>query len=176
MKHIMVDLETMGLSADAAIISIGAVAFDPERKQWTHKFYTPVHLASSVKAGMSVDPHTVLWWLKQSDGARSAIQGGDELEQALAKFSNFVATVQNTPDEAVCIWGNGSDFDNAILATAYRLTGSKQPWKFWNNRCYRTVKNLWDPTGQHFERKGEHHNALDDAFSQAEHLMRIWKE
>ena len=176
MKHIMVDLETMGTSADAAIISIGAVAFDPERKQWTHKFYCPVDLETSVQAGMRIDPGTVVWWMRQSDEARAAVQGGDPLAEALQKFSNFVAAVQNTPDEAVCIWGNGSDFDNVILATAYRLLGHEQPWKFWNNRCYRTVKNLWDPMGQHFERKGAHHNALDDAFSQAEHLMRIWKD
>jgi hypothetical protein len=76
----------------------------------------------------------------------------------------------NIPD--VRVWGNGADFDNPILAVAYRRTiFSGQPWKPYNGRCYRTVKNQFQDVK--LVRTGTHHNALDDARSQATHLVEI---
>jgi hypothetical protein len=66
------------------------------------------------------------------------------------------------------LWGNGASFDNAILAHAYARCGATPPWKFWNDRCYRTVAAL---TATPRQQGGTHHNALDDARSQAEHLI-----
>jgi exodeoxyribonuclease VIII len=71
----------------------------------------------------------------------------------------------------VLVWGNGASFDNAILAQCYRAVGMDFPWKFWNDRCYRTLKNL--VLDVPFERTGTHHNALDDARSQAIHASAI---
>jgi len=69
------------------------------------------------------------------------------------------------------LWGNGSTFDNVILSNAYRAIGVKQPWDFWNDRCYRTLKSLYPHVK--LERSGVAHNALDDAKSQAMHAVRI---
>lgn len=41
------------------------------------------------------------------------------------------------------------------------------PWKFWNDRCYRTVSAGFPRRQQ----TGTHHNALDDAISQTKHLL-----
>jgi len=49
----------------------------------------------------------------------------------------------------------------------------ERPWYFWNDRCYRTMKSLYPQIPM--ERDGVHHNALDDAISQARHLMAILK-
>jgi inhibitor of KinA sporulation pathway (predicted exonuclease) len=69
------------------------------------------------------------------------------------------------------VWGNGADFDNPILAAAYRATGISQGWKPYNGRCYRTIKNLAPQV--RLVRTGTHHNALDDARAQAQHLLDI---
>ncbi len=39
MKHIMLDLETLDTTSSAVVISIGAVAFDPETNALGDKFY-----------------------------------------------------------------------------------------------------------------------------------------
>jgi exodeoxyribonuclease VIII len=73
--------------------------------------------------------------------------------------------------EDVKIWGNGASFDNVILANAYRRNDLNIPWKYYNDRCYRTMKSLAPHIKM--EREGTHHNALSDAISQANHLIRI---
>lgn len=163
MKQIMLDLETMGNGADAAIIAIGAVEFD--RSGVLDRFFRVVSLESSLSSGLKADASTILWWMQQGDEARSVFkQKGASLAEALVDFSAWVG--------GDCeVWGNGASFDNAILSTAYRKIQIEQPWKFWNDRCYRTMKNLY----QHIplKRKGTHHNAVDDAETQALHLVDI---
>lgn len=165
-NEVMVDLETMGSGPNAAIIAIGAVRFNVSRGV-TDTFYTVVDLADSVREGLEIDPATVLWWLGQSDQARAQFkQKGLTLGDALDKFAAWLG------DRAE-VWGNGAAFDNVILANAYTKTGRAVPWRFWNDRCYRTMKSLHPAVKLH--RLGDHHNALDDARSQAEHLIEIFR-
>ncbi len=171
-KQVMLDLETMGNRPTSAIVAIGACVFDVETGEIGGRFYNTVDLESSMAAGLTVDGGTIIWWLKQGDRAREAITGAEArpLEQVLADFRSWL--LENMPNGGG-IWGNGSDFDNATLANAYRATGWPAPWPFWQNRCYRTLKNL----APHIKlvREGTYHNALDDAVSQAKHLMQILK-
>jgi inhibitor of KinA sporulation pathway (predicted exonuclease) len=46
------------------------------------------------------------------------------------------------------------------------------PWKFYNDRCYRTLKAMY-PHIKMPKRTGTHHNALDDAISQVNHLILL---
>jgi hypothetical protein len=71
MRDLMLDLETMGTSPNAAIVAIGAVKFDPGTGELGGRFYQVVDLASSVAAGCVIDPDTVLWWMRQSPEARA---------------------------------------------------------------------------------------------------------
>lgn len=171
MQDVMIDLETMGQGPAAAIISIGAVEFDRETRQIGTGVHIRVDLRSSVQLGGVIDPDTVLWWLKQSDAARQDLVNGHSvgLPVALQNFTLFLKGCCDLRD--VRIWGNGSDFDNVILAGAYRRALLEVPWKFFNNRCYRTWKNEHPDT--RLERAGTHHNALDDAISQARHMLSV---
>ena len=167
MSHIMLDLETMGNGNRAAIIAIGAVAFNSTGVK--ERFYQQVRLDMSVDVGMEMDASTVLWWLQQSDDARSAFKDNEKagsLCDALGEFARWYASVGG-----VEVWGNGAAFDNTILSAAYRLTCIEQPWKFWNDRCYRTLKAMYPQ--MKMVRSGTHHNAVDDAHSQANHLIQI---
>ena len=69
--------------------------------------------------------------------------------------------------------GNGADFDLPILAAAYAAVGLSVPWKPYNGRCYRTLKNL-APVVK-LARPGTHHNALDDARTQAVHAIKLMR-
>jgi exodeoxyribonuclease VIII len=172
-KDIMVDLETMGNGSDAAIIAIGAVAFS-EDKLSDSEFYQVVDLQSSVDAGLKIDPSTVLWWMKQSDDARQALfkPGSDDLYSTLYRFGNWIEDVTSgAAKKDRHVWGNGATFDNMILRSAFELTGEPIRWEYYGDLCYRTLKKLYPSIK--LIRTGTHHNALDDAKSQAEHAMAL---
>lgn len=164
--HIMIDLETMGTRPDAPIIAIGAVAFDSEGVHDT--FYLNVDLQSAVTTGAKIDPRTVMWWLQQSAEARAAFDtAGVDVSAALDRLSAWF----EMQGDLSGVWGNGASFDNTILSESYKRVGMTPPWPFWKDRCYRTVKSMHPDVLM--ERSGAHHNALDDARSQAEHLIKI---
>ena len=184
MKHIMLDLETMGNGPNAAIVAIGACEFllpGRVREHWEAKpqeFYQKVSLESSVKAGMQIDTSTVLWWLKQSDEARKSTFEGDTcpLGDACHLFTQFIHRVDHDQG-GTAVWGNGATFDNVIIRSAFKAVGLPVPWSFRNDKCYRTVVNLLPEDRQpKFERSGTAHNALDDAITQALHLQKVYKE
>lgn len=190
MKNVMVDLETLGSRAGCAILSIGAVAFDPVLGVHLHNgHYRVVTTESCVAAGLHIDQGTVDWWEKQSleaqkvlvaagqDGERAGSGtdlipgvGALPLGAALAEFNTYLTKF----GEDVRVWGNGADFDNAVLASAYAAADVPLGWKFYNSRCYRTLKNLLPEIK--VRRSGTHHNALDDAITQAEHAVRLLQE
>lgn len=161
----MMDLETLGTEAGSVILSIGAVRFGDGVV--TEEFYQRVDLASAVKAGLTMDPATVLWWLGQGEAARAEIlKPGEPLDLVLQDFQGWLGW-----DYRGELWGNGSDFDNVLLEAAFKAVKRPVPWRWSKNRCYRTVKNLFPEVKM--VRSGTHHNALDDARDQARHLMRM---
>ena len=167
MNNIMLDLETLDTRPTAAILSIGAVFFD--KSGLGREFYCTITLDSCMTTGLSVSGDTFRWWMSRPAEARKALFiDPRELDDALAGFRVWVSTYSDD-DETVKVWGNGADFDNAILQHAYAKIGEPAPWKFWNNRCYRTTCDVLS-AGPH-KQEGTHHNALDDAKSQAKHLV-----
>jgi 3'-5' exoribonuclease-like protein len=168
-NNVMLDLETMGNSKDAAIISIGAVIFYPEKMKLGSEFHSIVDLESSVSLGLTMNATTVMWWMGQSKEAREQFNSGsrEQLQDVLFNFSMWLRR-----EGGVYIWGNGAAFDNVILAEAYRRCGRAVPWSYRNDRCYHTMKGLY-PGVPMLQRVGTYHSAIDDAKSQALHLMQI---
>jgi len=166
MAHVMVDLETLGNGSQSVIIALGAVTFDPSKGLLGEQFYMVIDPQSCVDAGLKMDVSTVMWWMDQSDAARKAVtKVGSPLGDVLFRFAQWL------PTDPV-VWGNGATFDNVILANAYKATNLPMPWKHWNDRCYRTLKNLY-PRIQAPVRLGTAHNALDDAIFQATHANAL---
>ena len=179
MQNVMLDLETMGVGPRAAIISIGAIEFDPATQKLGRTFYQNVDLASSVACGGEMDADTVMWWVQQSAGARLALKStlAVDLKTALEKFAQWLSHCEVSypfVEKNPLLWGNGSDFDNVVLASAYDACGLERPWSFRNNRCYRTLKNLFPDKKLFPPVGGTAHNALDDARWQAQHLLNIF--
>lgn len=179
--HVMVDLETMGKKYNAPIVAIGAVVFDPATGSIGESFYKVVCLESSVNWGAVIDPSTVIWWLKQSSEARSAIVNDDAipLQDALLQFREFVSDNVAGGSKKAQVWGNGASFDNSILRSSYDCIAEDYPWEYWNDRDVRTMVELgqaisFDPkTTIPFE--GSRHNALADAIHQARYVSAIWQ-
>ena len=179
--HLMVDLETMGSSPDAPIVSIGAVYFDPSTGNTGAEFYQVVSLESSMSFGMKPDASTIQWWLKQSSEARSAILVDEALglREALELLADFIAENAANGSHTVQLWGNGCSFDNVILRRAYALTETPFSVPFWNDRDVRTIVELGKSVGINprfdipFE--GDMHNALSDARHQVKYVSAIWQ-
>lgn len=163
--HIMLDLETLGTKPGSVIVSIGAVKFN--NYEITSSFYERIDPESCVAVGLKIDIPTVMWWLQQENAARLEItKPGKNLCEVLNSFAVWVGC------DEVEVWGNGAAFDNVLLSNAYTSAGVKCPWNFWNDRCYRTIKNM-HPEVPMRTLIGTHHNALDDAKTQTLHLMDI---
>ncbi|EJF6303071.1 3'-5' exoribonuclease [Salmonella enterica] len=179
--HLMVDMETMGNSPDAPIVSIGAVFFDPSTGNTGAEFYRVVSLESSMSFGMKPDASTIQWWLKQSSEARSAILVDEAmgLLETLELLADFIAENAANGSHTVQMWGNGCSFDNVILRRAYALTDTPFAVPFRNDRDVRTMVELGKSVGINprydipFE--GDMHNALSDARHQIKYVSAIWQ-
>lgn len=170
---LMIDLETMGLPPTGAIAGLGACFFDVQKGEIGPTFYRAVNLATSVKAGMTIDAGTVIWWLGQSQEARDAIRfSASALTTVLEEFAAFI--VEHSRRQDVRPWGNSSSFDLTILGAAYKMAEIDQPWYFTNERCFRTVRNMYPQVEYNPDDKGlDAHNARADAIFQAQHLIKI---
>jgi hypothetical protein len=168
-ENLMLDLETMDTGSGAAIISIGAVYFDKDGLG--EDFYEQVNLESCLRKGLTVGAATVMWWMQQSDDARKMFHDNHKasnLSEVLCSFFHFIRS-------DVLVWGNGSDFDNVVLANAYRATNNPPPWSYKNNRCFRTLRRFFSYVDAPAD-EGVCHNALDDARWQAKYAVLIFNE
>jgi DNA polymerase III epsilon subunit-like protein len=163
-KHVMVDLETMGKGPRAAIVQIGAVEFGTSGLG--REFEATVDLESSVAAGLEMDADTVKWWLRQGDAARESIGRSPKqtLPDALEGFTAFFKAC-----EAEFLWGNGATFDCVILTSAYQALGKRPPQHFRDDRDMRTFRHIMQALGidPKIEFSGTAHDGLTDARNQA---------
>lgn len=169
---VMIDLETMGKRPSAPIIAIGACSFNLQTLTLGERFYVNVDLQSSVANGAVVDPGTVIWWMEQSDQARQGVLRGQRLHinVAMQQFTEWLH--KQAPKKEVQVWGCSPAFDCVILGEHYHRASLEVPWEFWNENDFRTIRKRW-PNVEPDSRQGTHHNALDDAVFQTEHLFKI---
>jgi hypothetical protein len=179
MNNIMLDLETMGTSSNAAIIAIGACFFDPKTAVVGAEFYQTIDLEDAALYGV-MDPSTVLWWMQQTSEAKEVFNPKESspLKEVLLEFNDWISQIEKLKDRIV--WGNGATFDNVILANSYRTAFGSVPWGHYGDRDVRTIVDLgrtilkFDPK-RDMPFEGVKHNALDDAIHQAKYVSAIYQ-
>lgn len=181
MYDIMLDLETMGNGAGAAIVAIGAVECDLPSGEIGSTFYRVIDLHGQEDI-RDIDPGTLYWWLKQSKGARESLLIDGKVEAGLfpAMFNRWIDSLE-VPKEKLRLWGNGATFDNTILVDYYRSYRYQFPIDFKNHRDMRTLvgfypRQLLSDYYRNAVRVGTHHNALDDAKFQVKMCAHILQE
>lgn len=171
MTDIMVDLETLDTRPSSIILSIGACVVNWGRGEPTDPFYRVISVESCKEVGLTESASTKAWWDRQSPEARTVFTDPNvPLLQAMTDFAKYLKFFGI---KDVKLWGNGSDFDNTIIAHAYNALGLDAPWRFYNNRCFRTIKNAMSDHIKEPKREGTYHNALDDAMHQARSLLQL---
>jgi hypothetical protein len=163
-RHLMIDLETLDTEITAAIVSIGAVAFDPRGTEPQDEFSLTIDQKSNEFHGRSVSEATMEWWSHQSKEARARTFDGPhtEFSTAMRMFTTWINSMHPT---CTRVWAQDPDFDISILAHACRGLNLMWPFKFWEGRSVRTIKELAYPEGD-FPRiamNGAKHDALTDA-------------
>lgn len=154
MKHIMIDLETLGTKPGCVVLSIGAVAFDPYAGACGREFYRKLDWRNST---MRIETGTLAWWLDQDPTARAEAFGGSEPYLGCAvTFKQFWEE-----EDAECLWCHGATFDAPIWEAAVGIV----PWSFAQIRDTRTVYDMAEVWPD--REVGMHHHALDDARNQA---------
>lgn len=168
--EIMLDLETLSTENNAAIISIGAVKFDPRGVGLTDRFEVYVAPEFCPAPDFHISGSTVMWWMHEdrAPGRKVLLEGQ---KTAMTLMDALFAFTRWFGHDSIPVWGNGATFDNVIMRHAMLTTINACPWAFYHDRCYRTLKALHPEVP--FERIGVYHSAVDDAASQALHLQQI---
>lgn len=170
-RHVMIDIEMMALTPDAAIISIGAITFDPIAAKYGRTFYRELAWKDQ---GRHICPDTQAFWGKQSDEAKQALNGAADLYDTLIEFADWMPA-------GATVWGNGPETDITLLNHAYRQELIPIPWAFYRVQSCRTIINLWEVMtgsiihGINANMAGTAHNALDDAKNQAKEITRMYR-
>jgi len=190
-KHLMVDLETLGLRSTSVILSIGAVMFNIETgeasKQDFDRFHCVIDIDDSLNHGLTIDAITLRWWLNKSKEAKESLNGNTNLAMALYNFDQFLYRTQYETISAlkiahfdyrdeVIVWGNSAKFDLGILANAYNVCGKDKPWRDKNERDVRTLASLRPDIKKECKFEGTKHNPIDDCLHQIKYCSEIWNK
>jgi 3'-5' exoribonuclease-like protein len=173
MNDLMIDLETLGTGSNSVVLSIGACFFDVDTGEIGETFYTTLDIEDQIRAGRKIDASTLQWWVKQSADAQKVFF--DEIRDADLALENFCTWVEMHAEDRLHPWGNGSMFDIGILESLLADFAKDVPWKFSNVMDLRTFRRFV-AKGSNVIRIGTHHNALDDAISQATFVINTLKE
>lgn len=164
MKHLMLDLETLGTSNRAVIIQLGACVFDPDEPNIIPSWGTNVSIDSCLQAGGEVNGDTIMWWLGQSQEARASVHAQPRfaIAAALKNLTNFY-----TQHNCKRIWSHGATFDIVIVKHYLNALNLQAPWKFYHERDTRTLIDIAESHGFHPEKTTTAHMAKEDSIAQS---------
>jgi exodeoxyribonuclease VIII len=171
MKHAMVDLETLGTTVDSVFLSVAAIQFDFNTGEKGDIFNMNIKLDDALKHGRKVQADTVHWWLTQQPATmQKMFERSQPLACVLGALKNFIES-----NGIVYTWGNPASFDLGMLIHAYNQLGIEAPWKYYNERCYRTMKSLFELPMERLDvGNSEAHNPMADCNYQIDNLCAIW--
>jgi exodeoxyribonuclease VIII len=168
-RHLMVDIESLSTKLNAAILTLGAVIFDPYSDRPMQELYLRVELDDQVAAGAVIDDSTIEWWGKQEPAIIEEAFGPENrinIHDAMKQFHKFAWNCDK-------FWSHGATFDLVILQLAFRRLEMVEPWQYYDMRDTRSIFALGiDPAMP----QAQKHNALEDAKRQAVGVQNVMKE
>lgn len=182
-RHLSADCETLSLNENPALLSIGAVVFDPhgsdtvESLRSAPTFSVIIDLKDQAERfGRHIDAGTIMWWMKQPDAARNQVisENSEYLSGALGQFANWIREVAGKDAR---LWTHGAAEDAVWLRSAYRETcpGVPFPIHYRNIRDTRSIFDFMD-TPEIVVPGLVDHVALDDAIYQALRVQYAYQQ
>ena len=105
MRHIFLDLETLGVGTRPAIVQIGLVVFDATEIICGHRW--EVDYDQDIRAGGEVHGSTLRWWQAQPEAARWVLTAPVQQPPCIAVSAVLTMLDQHLPDGC---WANGIDW------------------------------------------------------------------
>jgi len=171
LSDVMIDLETLATSPNSAVLTIGAVKFDPFNDDINNptceKLYLKIDIDSCNELLLEINDDTIEWWSKQSKEAQDeafSAEGRIHIRDAFNQLYKFCWGAKR-------IWSHGASFDTVICENIFRKLGKACPWNFWQVRCTRTLFDIGiDPKRPPVLK----HHALEDAWNQVIGVQNVF--
>ncbi len=173
-NHIMIDIETLGVSEDAVILAIAACNFNMNGEVGS-SFFSKVGLEDNLVHGRKIDADTLRWWSKQRNDLRTILLSGSAfLEEALAELAIYMNSIVATTIRTV--WSNRK-LDFVVLEHAYRKARMDCPWGYWQERDVATISELKPEIKEEIllRWEGQAHNPVNDCLVQVKYLTDTLK-
>jgi exodeoxyribonuclease VIII len=171
MKHVMIDIETLGLHANCVILCIGAVQFDLDSGNIGEKYRRTVDIEDQIKRGRTITADTLQFWMNQKrETFESCLRAPVPLEAALYDLGEFLYD-----HDIKFVWSNGINFDLGILKHAFNSIPYPLPWSYKDERDYKTIRELFAPPVEAYL-ETEKHNAIADCKYQIVYLCETWRK
>lgn len=169
-RHVMLDVETMGIGWDVVVCAVGAVEFTLDGP-------TGIELDLSFDwtrdTGGRIDGDTVAWWLRQSEPAKQGIlRGGPDPYLSGEELSGWMGSVK--PD---LIWTKGGLDHGAVRGWFDRLAVPYDKDGVWHHRRHRCCRSIFDivPGVLDAPRRADEpaHSAIGDARYQVRQFSEV---
>jgi hypothetical protein len=167
--HAMIDLETLDVTPQATVLTVGGVKFDPNSDVEPHsEFYFKLDIDSQDR---SINDSTIAWWGSQDQ----KVQEEAFSEEGRVDMRVFLKSLPKWMVGVDVLWGHGYGFDITIIENMLHQTQQPIPWQFWQVRDSRTLFSMAkvDPRKA---MQSDLHNALADAYFQAKCVQMVYKE
>lgn len=180
----VIDFETLSITPwSCAVLDVGAVLF--KRSEMNHKFKdlcdNGFHMKFDVAHQVTdnhrcIDPDTLAWWEKQTDGAKQILLPSASDKQLIEFTKAFEDWLNSNSIDLykMRLYARGSSFDITILRSIYHIVYGDSydkmlPFRYWRERDIRTaIEEIVDDQIQkipvpNFELKGFiKHNSIHD--------------
>lgn len=178
LPHVMVDVETLALKEDAAIVWLGAVVFTHDGEDalkngfaFADHFTRLINIDSNLRAGRRIDGKTLKWWHAIPQLWEKVVYTPDSQENELRKVLNDFREWLPKP---CYMWSNGANFDLRLLTHCYTHSLKQNvPWLYKHERDTRT---LWAMAGRDEPTRPITHHPTWDAWAQAVAVIRAWRK
>lgn len=187
--HLMVDVESLSLEPNAAIIQFAAVPFEPasgharvaKQEETLDLRIWPI---AYPRKGYDVDPRTMDWWDQQDPDIRKSVFSG-MLTPAEAA-TKFIAYLEDGrakglfPADAkdLRIWSRNILFDLPVIKNWLEEEGCAYPFHYRAHReVYQELDGIPEKVIKEFSHNPAWHNAVCDALYQARQVCeaRHWR-
>lgn len=165
---LMIDLETLGVGPTAAVMEIGAVAFNLFDKKMDAGWWHHVDVATSIILGGTTDAETATWWRKRgrSTPPENSMASVPDILISLCDYVGMECV------ERPRVWCKGPAFDAAILDFHAARAGMVLPWRYASVRCVRTIIDLAEILGMPRVSEEPSHHAAEDCVLQ---ISQVWR-
>lgn len=189
MRHIMLDIETLGTEPGCPILSVAMVDFDPyaliNKSSNEVEKNTVIHidLLSQLLDGFVINDATLDWWRNQSDEARAAAVNLAYKGPCDALFCIRDFIIPTLEEVEIKIWAKSPDFDCAIVERLFEFYEIKCPWSFRDKMDVRTIvtaagkfSSATYPINNRAPNQFVPHDPLSDCFKQIDDVQQaVWR-